>query len=183
MIRRPPISTLFPYTTLFRSLRLPALTVTVEIAVLELDTRPLGTLGDEANLDLAGAFGIGLDLPLWADVPTDHDSMRRFIGEDTRPTALAAVDAAIIDMAADARLEHRLGDLDPEQVVLAWFDAIEFVGERSERPLDWCVHDDVQLHTCLCLLDCFDHVRPHFQRFLVFLFAPASTWRLKAASA
>src|SRR5262245_62854455 len=72
MIRRPPISTLFPYTTLFRSLRLPALTVTVEIAVLELDTRPVGTLGDEANLDLAGAFRIGLDLPLWADVRSEE---------------------------------------------------------------------------------------------------------------
>jgi hypothetical protein len=69
--------------------------------------------------------------------------MRRFVGQDTRPSTLASIDTAVIHMAADARLEHRLGDLDPEHVVLAWFDAIEFVGERSERPLDWCVNCSV----------------------------------------
>src|SRR5262245_46255892 len=58
--------------------RLPALTMPVEIAVLELDTRPLGALGDEANLDLAGALGIGLDLPPRADIPADHHAIRRF---------------------------------------------------------------------------------------------------------
>src|SRR5262245_40330346 len=128
--------------------------------VFELDAGPIGRLGDEADLDLAGSLGIRLDLPLRADIPTDHDSFRRLVDEDARPTALAAIDAAVIDMAADARLEHRLGDVDAEQVVLAWFDAIELVRECSECPLDWCVHNDSQVHACLRLRDRFDHMRP-----------------------
>src|SRR5262249_43495341 len=142
--------------------RFPPLTMTVEITVLELDARAVGVLGDEANFDLAGVLGIGLDLPPRADVPTDHHSMGRFVREHARPPTHAPIHAAVIDMAADPRLEHRLGDIDAEQVVLAWFDASEFVRERSERPRDWCVHDDLYVHAGLRLLDRFDHVRPHF---------------------
>src|SRR3712207_7133733 len=42
MIRRPPRSTLFPYTTLFRSLRLWDLEGGKELARVELPPRPLG---------------------------------------------------------------------------------------------------------------------------------------------
>jgi hypothetical protein len=43
--------------------------VTIEVAVLQLDARPLGRLGDEPRLDLARLVEIGLDLPLWAEIP------------------------------------------------------------------------------------------------------------------
>jgi hypothetical protein len=39
-------------------------------------------------------------------------------------------------MIPDARLEYRLGDRDAEHVVRAWLNAIEFLRENSERPLD-----------------------------------------------
>jgi hypothetical protein len=109
------------------ALRLPTLAVALKMAVFELDACPLGALGDESDLDLAGSLEIRLDLPLWADIPTDHDSLRRLVGENTRPAALAPIHAAVIDVTAHARFEHRLGDLDAEQVVLPWLDAIEFL--------------------------------------------------------
>src|SRR5258708_32836990 len=46
MIRRPPRSTLFPYTTLFRSLGFPAaMQITLEIGVFALVTALIGRLG------------------------------------------------------------------------------------------------------------------------------------------
>src|SRR3712207_598615 len=53
MIRRPPRSTLFPYTTLFRSLALP-LTVTVDGAALEADVLDLSETGIRAAVDAYG---------------------------------------------------------------------------------------------------------------------------------
>jgi hypothetical protein len=66
---------------------------------------------------------------LRTDVPADHDAVGRLVGEDARPAALAAVDAAIVDVAALARLEDRVGDLDAEQVVLARLERAEALGE------------------------------------------------------
>src|SRR5262249_53403026 len=43
---------------------LPARAVAVEVAALELDAGPVGALGDETHLYLAGLVEIGLELPL-----------------------------------------------------------------------------------------------------------------------
>src|SRR3712207_8370978 len=66
MIRRPPRSTLFPYTTLFRSLQEPAL-----VADGSLDVRAHGVPGVEpVDLDLLAellhALLVDLDLPVRA---------------------------------------------------------------------------------------------------------------------
>jgi hypothetical protein len=37
-------------------------------------------------------------------------------------------------MTSDAGLEYRLGDLDAQQVMLAWLNAIEFLREDPETP-------------------------------------------------
>jgi hypothetical protein len=89
-----------------------------------------------------GSLGIGLDLPLRADVPAEHDTVRRLVGKDARPPALAAVDPSVVDVAADARLEHRLGDVDAEHVVLARLDPVEVLDEHGERALDRGFDDD-----------------------------------------
>src|SRR3712207_7059649 len=58
MIRRPPRSTLFPYTTLFRSL---ALAVTVAPALLLWRRgRPLGALGWIGGIALAGLAALAI---------------------------------------------------------------------------------------------------------------------------
>src|SRR3712207_7446763 len=46
MIRRPPRSTLFPYTTLFRSFQGTQVQVVVELAGFDSDDRAKGILGD-----------------------------------------------------------------------------------------------------------------------------------------
>jgi hypothetical protein len=106
------------------------------MAVLELDTGAIGSLRDEADLDLAGLPEVRLELPVRADVPADDDAVRRLVGEDARPVALAAVDPAIEEVPAGARLEHRLGDVHGQQVVLARLEAAEVLGEDGEGPLD-----------------------------------------------
>src|SRR5687767_8647944 len=127
-----------------------------EMAVFDLDPCPLVTLGDEADLDLAGLLEIRLDLPLRADVPADHDSVGRVVGENARPTALAPVDAPVVHVTAHARFEHRLGDLDAEQVVFAWLDAIELLGEDAERLVDRRIHDDLRVNARG--FDSFEHL-------------------------
>src|SRR5215212_11928772 len=122
---------------------LPPFAMTVEVAMLELDTRAVRALRDEAHLDLAGLVRVGLDLPLRADVPAEDDAVGRLVREHPRPAALAAVDAAVVDVSADARLEDRLGDVDREHVVLARLEVAEAVGEDGERPLDRRLHDDL----------------------------------------
>ena len=70
----------------------------------------LRSLGHEADVDLARLVVIGLDLPLRADVPAERGPVGRLVHEHAGPAALAAVDAAVVDVAADARLEDGLGD-------------------------------------------------------------------------
>ncbi len=65
------------------SQRLPARSVTIEMAVLELQARALRRLGDEQDLDLAGVGFLRLELPLRADVPAQHDPVWWFVGEDS----------------------------------------------------------------------------------------------------
>src|SRR5438132_8176399 len=56
---------------------LPALAVTVEVAVLELDARALRCLGDEAHLPFTRRGGIALQLPGRADLPAHEHPVRR----------------------------------------------------------------------------------------------------------
>ena len=111
--------------------------------MLELDARALRRLWDEADLDLAGPLEIGLDLPVRADVPGEHDPLRLVVGEHAPPLTLAAVDAAVEHPAARSRLEDRLCDLDLEHVVLARLDRVEPPDEDAERAVLRRVHDDL----------------------------------------
>jgi hypothetical protein len=55
-------------------------------------------------------------------------------------------------VAARARLEHRLGDIDAEQVVLARLDPAEVLREDGEGALERRRHDDLVAHRGrLCL--------------------------------
>src|SRR5579859_116679 len=114
----------------------------VEVAVLELDEGALRRLGREADLPLTRLVRIVLDLPLRTDRPAEHDACRRLVGEHAPPAALAAVDATVEEVATDAGLEHRLGDLDVEHVVLCRLEAAELLGEDPECAFDRRVDDD-----------------------------------------
>jgi hypothetical protein len=116
--------------------------VTLEVAVFEVDPSALGGLGGEPHLDLTGLVEVGLDLPLRADVPADHDPMRWLVGEHPGEAALAAVDAAVVEASADAGLEHGRRELDLEQVVLARLEAPESFREDLEGALDRRLDDD-----------------------------------------
>src|SRR5437879_1342434 len=98
--------------------RLPTGTVPVEVAVLQLDPSAARSLSNEPDFDLAGELRVGLDLPLRVDVPAEHHAGWWLVGEDPRPSALAAVEGAVVDVSADAGLENGLGDGGREQVVL-----------------------------------------------------------------
>src|SRR4051794_3803456 len=136
-VERPPVGSRYAVAH-----PLPALAVAVEVAVLELDARAVGGLRDEAHFDLAASVGVGLRLPVRADVPAEHDAVRRLVSEDTSPSALAPVDATVVDVAADSRLEHGLRDIDGEHVVLARLDAVEAIDEHLEGALYRRLHDD-----------------------------------------
>src|SRR5580658_1827987 len=69
----------------------PARTMPVEVPVLQLDSRTGRRLGVEPHFDLASLSRIGLDGPLRADIPAEHDPVRRIESQDPRPPALAAV--------------------------------------------------------------------------------------------
>jgi hypothetical protein len=101
--------------------------------MLELDARPLLAIGDEPHLDLAGTFGIGLELPPRTDVPGEDEPIGRLIDEHASPAAFAAVYSPVDDVPASPRLEYNFGDLDGEQVVLMRLDPVELLGEDAER--------------------------------------------------
>src|SRR3712207_8432572 len=94
MIRRPPRSTLFPYTTLFRSLRDAARAVT------SLD-RPLGEEEDAAFGDL---------LPSDAPAPEDevHVSLRTEALRDRKSTRLNSSHANISYAVFCLKKKHRI---------------------------------------------------------------------------
>src|SRR6516164_7405395 len=119
------------------------------MTVLEFQARPLRSLSDETNLDLAGVARVGLELPLRADVPAEDDSTRWLIGEDASPAAFAPVGGAVVDMAADPRLESGLGDLCTEQIVLGRFEVPEALDECGEGTLDRRVDDDLATDDCI----------------------------------
>jgi hypothetical protein len=126
--------------------------VPVEVAVFQFEPRAVRRLGHEADLDLAGVVELGLELPPRADVPGEHHAVRRLVRQDAGPTAFAAVGAPVVDVTADARLEHGLRDGRAHQVVLAWLEVAEALREDREGPLDRRVHDDLPAydHICLC---------------------------------
>ncbi len=68
------------------------------------------------------------------------------VDENPRPPALAAVDAAVINMATDPRLEASLRDGHRQQVVLGGFEVAKPLGEDRERLLDGCRNDDVSVN-------------------------------------
>src|SRR3712207_8617862 len=73
MIRRPPRSTLFPYTTLFRSLRQPADAHDRVVVARDAErslARRVGAL--RAHLDLAGGVGLHPDGRLGGSGPPVH---------------------------------------------------------------------------------------------------------------
>src|ERR1700730_14261697 len=119
-IERPPVGCVDAVAD-----RFPTVAVSVEVPVLELDTCAVRRLGLESHIDLAGSLGVGLDLPLRADVPADHDSVRRLVCEHPRPLTLAVVDTPVIDAAAHTRLEDRLCDIHRKQVVFRRLEAPE----------------------------------------------------------
>ena len=66
--------------------------VAVEVAVFEFESSAFGGLGDEPDFDLAGVVGVRLDLPVGADVPTEHHAILRLVGEHSRPVTFGTVD-------------------------------------------------------------------------------------------
>jgi hypothetical protein len=56
-----------------------------------LDVDASAVLGErgERDLDLAGLVLVSLDLPVGADVPAEHETVMRFVGQDARPPVLA----------------------------------------------------------------------------------------------
>src|SRR6201986_2163679 len=71
--------------------RFPSGTVPVDVPGLKLDPRAGRGLGAEPNPALAGLLLIALNGPPRADIPAEHDPVRRVEGQDPRPPALAAV--------------------------------------------------------------------------------------------
>src|ERR1700730_1088317 len=116
--------------------RLPTGTVPVEVAVFQFDPGAVRSLGHEPDLDLAGHLGVGLALPLRADVPAENHAGWWLVGQDPRPPAFAAVDGAVVDVPADVGLEDGLADRGREQVVLRRLEVAEPFGERCEGLLD-----------------------------------------------
>ena len=108
--------------------------------------RACGPVGGEGDLDLAGLGRVGLELPAQADVPAEADPPRRFVGEHPAPAALAAVGAAIDDVAADARLEHHLGQVGLQDVVVGIPPDPDVFGEYAESMLDRCLDLDRRRH-------------------------------------
>ena len=61
-----------------------------------------------------------------------HDAVRRVVGQYPGPAALAAVDAAVDDVAADERLEHHLRERRVEQVLVVVPPGADLGGEDVE---------------------------------------------------
>ena len=114
--------------------------------MLELDTRPAWGLGGEADLDLAGLVGVGLELPVRADIPAEHDAVRGVVGEDAGPAALASILSDVVDVPADLRVEGGPRDRGCEEVVLRWLEVPEALDEGREGVSDRRLDDDLSAH-------------------------------------
>src|SRR5262249_21649830 len=125
---------------------LPTLPLPLDVAMLELDPRAIGRFRDELHLDFACFRGIGFNLPAWVDIPANHDALRRLVRQHASPMAFAAVNPAVVDMAADARLEHALGDFHGEQVVFSGKPMSDLLGETDERLLDGNLDDNLRTY-------------------------------------
>src|SRR5215471_12561790 len=98
----------------------PTLAVAIEMTMLELNSGPLGRLGDELDLHFARLLGIGFDLELRTQIPAEHHTSRGLVRQHARPMAFSPVHAAVVDLPTDTWFEHPFRDIDPEQVVLRW---------------------------------------------------------------
>ena len=83
--------------------------------------------------------------------------MRRVISQDPRPAALAAVDAPIVNVATDVRIEYRLGDCHAEQIVLWRLEVTEPLSKDAESPINRRLDDDL---TTDCRFVCLGHDAP-----------------------
>src|SRR5207248_1553167 len=101
-----------------------------------LDAGAIVALGNEPHLDLTGLGGIALDLPGQADVPADHHPVGRLVDKHACPPTLAAVGAAVVDVAALAWLKHHLGERGPKDVVVRGPPTPDLLGEYRERALE-----------------------------------------------
>jgi hypothetical protein len=79
--------------------------VGLELAVLQVDPRARA-VGHEEDLDFR--LDCWVELPLRADLPGEHQPLRRLPQENAAPIAFTAVDAALQPTAPDPRLEDRL---------------------------------------------------------------------------
>src|SRR6185437_4973348 len=59
---------------------LPAVAVALQFPMLELDAGPVWRLGCEPHFPFTGLFRVGLNLPSWADVPTQQDPVGWLVG-------------------------------------------------------------------------------------------------------
>ena len=123
--------------------RFPAWPVAFEMAVLEFEACPFRGLGDKSDLDLARIALVCFELPLRTDVPTEHDPIGGFVGEDPGPSALGPIGGTVVDVAADLRLESRFGDVGAEQVVLWRLEFTEAIDKSGKGISDGCVHHDL----------------------------------------
>src|SRR4029450_8625801 len=107
----------------------------LQVSVFEGDGGPLGSVGGEADLDLAGVGGVGVVLPLAVDLPGDDQPMGWFPGQHSAPVALAAVGALFVPAAVLAGFQDGGGHVDLADVVLGRPPAPEAVGEGAEHLL------------------------------------------------
>src|SRR4051794_15674205 len=118
---------------------------TLEVAVLDLDGGLLGPVGVESDLDLAGVRGVGVELPVAADLPGEHHPLRGLPGQHPAPVPLAAVHAALEPPAALGGFEDHVGDLGLSDVVLPWPPGAEGAGEQGEGAVTADVHGGLAL--------------------------------------
>src|SRR5690349_3566130 len=74
-----------------RAHRVGAGAMSVQQPVLEIDARPVLRQRCEAHLDLARAREIGLVPKLVGDLPREHETGWRLVGDDARPHGLASI--------------------------------------------------------------------------------------------
>jgi hypothetical protein len=96
----------------------PARAVVIEVAVLKLHPCPAGGLRNEPDLYLTRLLGVGLDAPLEVDIPRERDPLRRVVRQHPGPTALAAVDPDVVDVAAHPGLDDHFGQLALQDVMV-----------------------------------------------------------------